>query len=202
MRVPLRWLAIVVLGDLLTLLGMWGSWQLTSAFSLWLLHRGWTISAFGGLGFSIPLENGNWQDALAFGIAQLFTLFLLVLFQYGLSLMGWKLLRGRLRMTRRRVLRSLAISALVAPVALLLAVTIVDGSIMVIAHTGIIDLPTGVITWILYFVVAPVLLHRLLLLRRSKRVKPLCRRCGYNLTGNVSGVCPECGAETGRRVTA
>lgn len=20
-----------------------------------------------------------------------------------------------------------------------------------------------------------------------------CRRCGYNLTGNVSGVCPECG---------
>ena len=22
---------------------------------------------------------------------------------------------------------------------------------------------------------------------------PLCRKCGYNLTGNVSGVCPECG---------
>lgn len=23
----------------------------------------------------------------------------------------------------------------------------------------------------------------------------LCRRCGYDLTGNVSGVCPECGAD-------
>ena len=27
------------------------------------------------------------------------------------------------------------------------------------------------------------------------RRKGLCLRCGYNLTGNVSGVCPECGAE-------
>ena len=24
----------------------------------------------------------------------------------------------------------------------------------------------------------------------------LCPRCGYNLTGNVSGVCPECGTAT------
>ena len=24
----------------------------------------------------------------------------------------------------------------------------------------------------------------------------VCRKCGYNLTGNVSGVCPECGACT------
>jgi hypothetical protein len=23
-----------------------------------------------------------------------------------------------------------------------------------------------------------------------------CRNCGYNLTGNVSGVCPECGTQT------
>jgi hypothetical protein len=22
-----------------------------------------------------------------------------------------------------------------------------------------------------------------------------CRKCGYNLTGNVSGVCPECGTK-------
>ena len=22
-----------------------------------------------------------------------------------------------------------------------------------------------------------------------------CKQCGYNLTGNVSGVCPECGTE-------
>jgi len=31
--------------------------------------------------------------------------------------------------------------------------------------------------------------------RRRKRVKRgLCPHCGYNLTGNASGVCPECGS--------
>jgi predicted RNA-binding Zn-ribbon protein involved in translation (DUF1610 family) len=39
---------------------------------------------------------------------------------------------------------------------------------------------------------------RLLLIRRHRRriirdQKGLCRSCGYNLTGNMSGVCPECG---------
>ncbi len=30
---------------------------------------------------------------------------------------------------------------------------------------------------------------------RDRRMTPgACRRCGYDLTGNVSGVCPECGA--------
>jgi hypothetical protein len=31
------------------------------------------------------------------------------------------------------------------------------------------------------------------LLRRRPRTN--CLECGYNLTGNVSGMCPECGAE-------
>jgi hypothetical protein len=29
--------------------------------------------------------------------------------------------------------------------------------------------------------------------RRERRAKGLCLRCGYDLHGNVSGVCPECG---------
>ena len=33
--------------------------------------------------------------------------------------------------------------------------------------------------------------------RRERRAKGQCARCGYDLTGNVSGVCPECG--TNRR---
>jgi predicted RNA-binding Zn-ribbon protein involved in translation (DUF1610 family) len=34
-----------------------------------------------------------------------------------------------------------------------------------------------------------------LLLRPLSKPKPgICASCGYNLTGNVSGVCPECGA--------
>ena len=32
-----------------------------------------------------------------------------------------------------------------------------------------------------------------LLWRRGRRKAGGCRRCGYNLTGNTSGVCPECG---------
>jgi len=33
--------------------------------------------------------------------------------------------------------------------------------------------------------------------RRRRRLARgnLCKDCGYNLTGNVSGVCPECGTE-------
>ena len=29
--------------------------------------------------------------------------------------------------------------------------------------------------------------------RNSRPAAPQCLRCGYNLTGNVSGMCPECG---------
>jgi len=33
-----------------------------------------------------------------------------------------------------------------------------------------------------------------LLWRRDRRIRPgHCLKCGYDLTGNVSGVCPECG---------
>jgi hypothetical protein len=31
--------------------------------------------------------------------------------------------------------------------------------------------------------------------RYRRRCKGLCVRCGYDLTGNVSGICPECGTE-------
>jgi hypothetical protein len=31
--------------------------------------------------------------------------------------------------------------------------------------------------------------------KRGRRKRGLCVRCGYNLTGNVSGRCPECGRE-------
>jgi hypothetical protein len=43
--------------------------------------------------------------------------------------------------------------------------------------------------------VARRLANRLRSRRRSRR--GLCARCGYNLTGNASGVCPECGSTIG-----
>ncbi len=33
--------------------------------------------------------------------------------------------------------------------------------------------------------------------RRQRRKHGLCLECGYNLTGNVSGICPECGSRCG-----
>ena len=42
-------------------------------------------------------------------------------------------------------------------------------------------------TWLSLFVA-----RRLLLPKRRERLG-LCPSCGYDLTGNVSGTCPECG---------
>ena len=38
--------------------------------------------------------------------------------------------------------------------------------------------------------------RRQLGIARPRRTAGLCVKCGYNLTGNVSGVCPECGEPT------
>jgi hypothetical protein len=54
----------------------------------------------------------------------------------------------------------------------------------------------GLLLWI-----APPVLLGILTLRVSKnsRIRPLkypvCQKCGYNLRGNNSGICPECGTE-------
>ena len=37
--------------------------------------------------------------------------------------------------------------------------------------------------------------------RYRRRKKRLCLKCGYDLTGNVSGVCPECGEPRSNRVS-
>lgn len=42
-------------------------------------------------------------------------------------------------------------------------------------------------------------MHLLLARLETQPAYPACLCCGYNLTGNVSGVCPECGTEIGAR---
>ncbi len=32
-----------------------------------------------------------------------------------------------------------------------------------------------------------------------RRARDVCLKCAYNLTGNVSGVCPECGTEVAKQ---
>ena len=45
--------------------------------------------------------------------------------------------------------------------------------------------------------IACPLLVAILMRRHWKRKKPsgICKKCDYNLTGNVSGFCPECGTK-------
>ncbi len=69
-----------------------------------------------------------------------------------------------------------------------------DGSTMLgrflgseaIALAGLLAFPLGV-----SYVVARAVFSKLG--RSPDHVFPCCKNCGYNLTGNVSGVCPECG---------
>jgi hypothetical protein len=47
--------------------------------------------------------------------------------------------------------------------------------------------------WALF---AACLLATIVLFRRYRGLPTgLCQNCGYDLTGNVSGVCPECGGK-------
>jgi hypothetical protein len=53
-------------------------------------------------------------------------------------------------------------------------------------------MPIGT-TSLLFAVAAGYLIAHPYLCRHRRRKKSLCIHCGYDLTGNVSGVCPECG---------
>lgn len=50
----------------------------------------------------------------------------------------------------------------------------------------------GVPFWLLFTL---FILPTIWMFRRRRIAGPGCRYCGYDLTGNVSGVCPECGRE-------
>jgi len=61
------------------------------------------------------------------------------------------------------------------------------------AAGGLIRLGVNVPFWLPLLIVA---LPTAYLWHRDRRIPPgHCPHCGYDLTGNVSGVCPECGAE-------
>ncbi len=49
--------------------------------------------------------------------------------------------------------------------------------------------------WILFSVYPTIAFIRGPLRRHRRRKRGQCLTCGYNLTGNISGVCPECGTK-------
>ena len=48
---------------------------------------------------------------------------------------------------------------------------------------------------LLLLMLTPVALTAYFFWRINHKPKGKCAECGYNLTGNVSGVCPECGTD-------
>ena len=57
---------------------------------------------------------------------------------------------------------------------------------------------TAGVLWVLLLSMLPVLRVVLYAIRR-RPVPGGCTICGYNLTGNTSGVCPECGTRIARQ---
>lgn len=64
-------------------------------------------------------------------------------------------------------------------------------------HWLVFALVAGVGGFLLNCIAGFPFLHRRKL--KHLRERGLCVRCGYNLTGNTTGTCPECGAAVGRR---
>lgn len=64
------------------------------------------------------------------------------------------------------------------------------------------DLPIMAAVWILFIGITWYSIHRSRIKQRRLGIgrlnRGLCPSCGYDLRGNVSGVCPECGSRMSR----
>lgn len=62
------------------------------------------------------------------------------------------------------------------------------------------DIVQPLVMWDAISVLPPLLILAGLIFRGRPRRRPgVCASCGYDLTGNTSGVCPECGTPTAER---
>lgn len=59
----------------------------------------------------------------------------------------------------------------------------------------VVSLPIPILIGV--FAIAPFLCIVRLVRRKRRSPDPLCEGCGYNLTSNLSGICPECGDKQG-----
>lgn len=62
--------------------------------------------------------------------------------------------------------------------------------------------PVWMLTVAFGSLLVPCLMVKPSLRRRKRRMNGLCIKCGYNLTGNASGICPECGESCDADVSA
>lgn len=91
----------------------------------------------------------------------------------------------------RRAMRASALAAVCASALFNIAATVHQG------HPDALLLAGLFFCWVFAFAIAYVIGIPFRIVRH-RRAKPPghCKACGYNLTGKVSGICPECGTAT------
>jgi hypothetical protein len=97
-----------------------------------------------------------------------------------------------------------AIFILVSPVIWVVLASVTIGVCVVMVRISVpMILPVMVACWIATACILAQLIYFALRVSCPEDDGISCRTCGYNLTGNVSGICPECGnpcrAEAGVR---
>lgn len=130
--------------------------------------------------------------------AVLFGGLILLLGQCLLVPLGWKVVRTRFKPGNRLYLHVWILASLVSGPLLLFPLVLLNSVFFLLWHQNLymnlFDLPILVV----YFLLAPPFIGARIVKRRALRLYPHpCATCGYNLRGNTSGRCPECGAEAG-----
>jgi hypothetical protein len=125
---------------------------------------------------------------------------LMVLTQYVLGRLGWKLVRPRARFRARLFMNAWIYAALATGPALFVAdVSICCLRIHVLRRGLPTDVPIGLLVWLTYSLFATTAIAMFWIRRRARRLVPRCRSCGYLLRGLTSSRCPECGEPTAAR---
>lgn len=112
--------------------------------------------------------------------------------------LGWKLVPTRFKPGNRLYLRSWVLASLFSGPFMLFPLVILNSVFLLLWHKplymDLFELPFLVV----YFLLAPPLMGARIVKRRALRLYPHpCVTCGYNLRGNASGRCPECGTKVG-----
>ena len=102
-----------------------------------------------------------------------------------------------MRQTIRAILADVAVSVVVVMLFGIALLEVVQEAVGRILPAAVSDAAFGVLVELVTagLLVTPGVVVAVLLARRRAPRPGHCRRCGYDLRGNVSGVCPECGAK-------
>lgn len=193
-----KYTLLIVGGNLLSYAAASLKWHCEAWFSQFMYQRGWTMGYFQiGAGEGMPDFQLEWYAQVAVALA---SVTIAIAVEFLLVRLGYAIFCRRFKFRPRQLLRTWAVASVaIAPLYLLFSVPIALSLMYLqrraITGAGEID----IIWWPTCFLLAPALLNRLLVRRRSRVLTPRCVRCGYQLRGLSQAICPECGKRLGAR---